>query len=100
MWIKGKFILLRIKVPTLPLPPFIVPVFALTGILECLEDLLALGALVAPGARIGKKLTTKEARDLAGVSQSFLYKLGYMSGQDLVNVHLGKDKIHVLIKVI
>ena len=91
----------KIKVPKVNLPPFLVPVFAVTGLVECLEDLTALGAWIAPNAVFGnQKLRFSEIRDIIRTANSFLYKLDVMAGSDLVNVYMGKKKVNVVIRIV
>lgn len=92
---------MRVKVPGVKLPPFLIPIFALNGILYCLEDLLSLGALAAPNAEFGKKrMSLKEVRDLVGIGILFFESLRVLAGENLCQVHIGADDVDVQFKIV
>lgn len=101
MLIKGKFLYLRVVTPEVKWIRFIMPIFIFTEIIECLLDLLALGAIIAPKAKVNKNgLEIRNIRSIIKGMETFLVNLHNAANEDLVNVSVGAEKIKVIIKVI
>ncbi len=99
MSIRGKVVYISVSVPELRWLKLVMPVFIVTGILDCFIDLLSLGAMVAPNAAVGKKMRMKDARMLMKLLREFFSRLDLACEEDLINVHVGKDDVDVRIRI-
>lgn len=100
MWSRGSLLYINVSVPNIRWLKIVLPVFIVTEIVHGLVDLFTLGVLITPDVKLTKKgATVSNCLNGLKVAESFFEHLYLVEG-DFVNVHVGKDNVDIIIKVI
>lgn len=100
MLTKSKVIHIHIDIPHFKWLRLYIPLFIFTELYDCLLDLVALGAWIAPNAKPIKKLyTLKQWCDLLKTGRLALSNLYVNKEEDLINIAIKKAQIFIRIKM-